>query len=146
MKVILLSDVKKVGKKGDVKDVADGYARNFLIARGLAVVESNSSKEILNKQKALEAKEDEARRKEANDLKTKIESQEFVFKVKANDGKVFNSVSGKQIEEELAKKNLIVDKKKIKDPKPISTLGYSNVKIELYKDIVANIKVKLVEE
>ena len=146
MKVILLSDVKKVGKKGEVKNVADGYARNFLIARGLAVAESDSAKEILNKQKAEEAKEDAAKRKEANELKGKIEGQEFVFKVKAKDGKVFNSVSGKQIEEELAKKGLNIDKKKIKDSKPISTLGYSNVKIELYKDVVANIKVKLEEE
>lgn len=146
MKVILLNDVKKVGKKGEIKEVSDGYARNFLIARGLAVAESNSSKEILNKQKALEAKEDEANRAAAKELKAKIEGQEFIFKVKAKDGKVFNSVSGKQIEEELAKKGLIIDKKKIKEPKPISTLGYSNVKIELYKDVEANIKVKLVEE
>lgn len=146
MKVILLNDVKKLGKKGDVKDVSDGYARNFLIARGLAVVESDSSKAILNKQKAEEAKEDAAKRAEANVIKGKIESQEFIFKVNAKDGKVFNSVSGKQIEEELAKKGLKIDKKKIKDPKPISTLGYSNVKIELYKDVIANIKIKLVEE
>ena len=146
MKVIMLSDVKKVGKKGEIKDVADGYARNFLIARGLAVAESNSSKEILNKQKAQEAKEDEANREAAKELKKKIESQEFIFKVNAKNGKVFNSVSSKQIEEELAKKGLIIDKKKIKDPKPIATLGYSNVKIELYKEVEANIKVKLVEE
>ena len=146
MKVILLNDVKKLGKKGDVKDVSDGYARNFLIARGLAVAESDSSKAILNKQKAEEAKEDAAKRAEANVIKGKIESQEFIFKVNAKDGKVFNSVSGKQIEEELAKKGLKIDKKKIKDPKPISTLGYSNVKIELYKDVIANIKIKLVEE
>ena len=146
MKVILLNDVKKLGKKGEVKEVADGYARNFLIARGLAVAESDSSKQILNKQKAEEAKLDEANRKEAKELKAKIESQEFVFKVKANDGKVSGSISGKQLEEELAKKGLIIDKKKIKDSKPISTLGLNNVKIELYKDIVATIKVKLVEE
>ena len=146
MKVILLNDVKKLGKKGEVKNVADGYARNFLIARGLAVAESDSSKEILNKQKAEEAKEDEANRQEAKKLKEKIESQEFVFKVKAKNGNVSNSVSSKQIEEELAKKGLIIDKKKIKDPKPISSLGYSNVKIELYKDVIANIKIKLVEE
>ena len=146
MKVILLSDVKKVGKKGEVKNVADGYARNFLIARGLAVEESKSSKAILDKQNDIAAKEDAANRKEATALKEKIESQEFVFKVKANDGKVSGSISGKQLEEELAKKGLNIDKKKIKDPKPITTLGLSNVKIELYKDIVANIKVKLIEE
>ena len=146
MKVILLSDVAKLGKKGDVKNVADGYARNFLIARGLAVEESKSSKAILDKQNDIAAKEDAANRKEATALKEQIESQEFVFKVKANEGKVSGSISGKQLEEELAKKGLIIDKKKIKDSKPISTLGLNNVKIELYKDIVATIKVKLVEE
>lgn len=146
MKVILLSDVKKLGKKGEIKNVSDGYARNFLIARGLAVAESDSSKEILAKQNEEAAKEDAANRKDALELKDKIESQEFIFKVNAKNGKVFNSVSGKQIEEELAKKGLIIDKKKIKEPKPISTLGYSNVKIELYKDVIATIKVKLVEE
>lgn len=146
MKVILLSDVKKVGKKGEVKEVSDGYARNFLIARGLAVAESGAAKEILNKQKAEEAEIDAENRQKAKALKEQIEKQEFVFKVKANEGKVSGSISSKQIEEELAKKGLVIDKKKIKDPKPITTLGYSNVKIELYKDVEANIKVKLVEE
>jgi len=146
MKVILLSDVKKVGKKGEIKEVADGYARNFLILRGLAVEESKSSKAILDKQNDEAAKIDAANRVKANELKAKIESQEFTFKVKAEGGRVSGSVSGKQIEEELAKKGLVIDKKKIKDSKPISTLGYSNVKIELYKDIIANIKIKLIEE
>lgn len=146
MRVILLSDVKKVGKKGEVKEVSDGYARNFLIMRGLAVAESASSKQILDKQKAEEAKDDAANREKAKELKAKIEKEEFIFKVKANDGRVSGSISSKQIEEALANKGLIIDKKKIKDPKPITTLGYSNVKIELYKDVEANIKIKLVEE
>lgn len=146
MKVILLSDVKNVGKKGDVKNVADGYARNFLLARGLAVEESKSSIQILDKQKAQAEADDNKNRAEANALKAKIEAKEFVFKVKAKDGKVFNSISGKQLEEELGKNGLKIDKKKIKDPRPIQSLGYSNVKIELYKDVIANIKVKLVEE
>ena len=99
MRVILLSDVPKVGKKGEIKDVADGYARNFLIARGLAVMESSGSKKILEKQKEDEAKLDAQKRKEAEELKKVLATKTLEFKVKAKEGKVSGSVSTKQIEE-----------------------------------------------
>ena len=146
MKVILLSDVKKVGKKGEVKNVADGYARNFLIKNGLAVMESEGSKKVLDKQNEEAKKLDEEKRAEALKLKEVLASKEFVFKVNDKNGKVFNSVSTKQIAEKLLSQGIVIDKKKIKDTKPISTLGYSFVKIDLYKDVVADIKVKLEEE
>lgn len=146
MKVILIADVAKLGKKGDVKNVADGYGRNFLIARGLAVLASEKANEVLEKQNEEKAKEDAKLRQEANALKDELAKKEFIFKVKARDGKVFNSVSTKQIEEELKKKGYTIDKRKIIDNEPITTLGYSNIKVELYKDIVATIKVKLEEE
>lgn len=146
MKVILLQDVKKLGKKGDIKDVADGYGRNFLIARGLAVVESAGSKKILDEQNKKAQELDAQNRVEANELKAKIEAKTFEFKVKAKDGKVSGSISGKQIEEALKKEGLVIDKRKIKDSETLNTLGTYNVKVELYKDIIAIIKVKLVEE
>ena len=146
MKVILLQDVKKLGKKGDIKDVADGYGRNFLIARGLAVVESAGSKKILDEQNKKAQELDAQNRVEANELKAKIEAKTFEFKVKAKDGKVSGSISGKQIEEALKKEDLVIDKRKIKDSETLNTLGTYNVKVELYKDIIAIIKVKLVEE
>ena len=146
MKVILLSDVKKVGKKGEVKNVADGYARNFLIKNGLAVMESEGSKKVLDKQNEEAKKLDAEKRAEALKLKEVLAEKEFVFKVNANNGKVFNSVSTKQIAEKLLSQGIVIDKKKIKDTKPISTLGYSFVKIDLYKDVIADIKVKLEEE
>ena len=146
MKVILLSDVKKVGKKGEVKEVADGYATNFLIARGLAVKSSDKSEEILQKQKEQEAKNDEARKMEATEIKNKLDNVKLEFKVKSKDGKVFNSISTKSICEELEKKGIHVDKRKILDSEPIKTLGYTNVKIELYKGIIGNIQVILKEE
>ena len=146
MKVILIADVPKLGKKGDVKNVADGYGRNFLIAKGLAVPASEKANEVLEKQNEEKAKEDAKLRKEANDLKDALAKKEFIFKVKARDGKVFNSVSTKQIEEELKKNGYIIDKRKIIDNEPITSLGYSNIKVELYKDVIATIKVKLVEE
>lgn len=146
MKVILLNDVPKLGKKGDVKNVADGYGRNFLIARGLAVLDTEASKKILDEQKKQEAELDAQKRTEANELKNVLANKTLEFKVKASNGRVSGSVSGKQIEEALKKQNINIDKRKIKDSSPLNELGTYDVKIELYKDIIGIIKVKLVEE
>ena len=146
MRVILLSDVPKLGKKGDIKDVADGYGRNFLIARGLAVVESEASKKILDKQNEEAAKLDAEKRNEAKELAKVLEEKTLVFKVKANEGRVSGSISTKQIEEELKKQGIIIDKRKIKDSEPLNALGTYDIRIELYKDIIGKIKVRLVEE
>lgn len=146
MKVIMLSDVKKVGKKGEIKEVADGYARNFLIAKGLAIVASETSKKVLDKENAEKAAEDKALKEKAQKLAEELKNKEFVFHVNAKDGKVFNSISPKQIEEELKKQGYTIDKRKFIDHEPINTLGYSNVKVELYKGVIGNIKVKLVED
>ena len=124
MRVILLSDVKKVGKKGEVVEVADGYARNFLFTKKLAVQESNKSREILNHQKEAEILNQQELKKEAEILKEKLEKMVFEFKVKSGkEGKVFGSVSTKAIVEELAKNSINVDKRKIIDTAPIATLG-----------------------
>lgn len=146
MKVILLSDVKKVGKKGEVKEVSDGYAQNFLIARGLAVAASDTSMKVLEKQNADKQKEDEANKQDALKLKEELAKKEFIFKVKSKDGKVFNSVSSKQIAEELNKQNYNIDKRKILDHEPLTSLGYNTVRVQLYKDVVAELKIKLEEE
>lgn len=146
MKVILLNDVAKLGKKGEIKEVADGYGRNFLIARGLAVQESNASKKILDEQNKKAAELDAENRVKANELKDKLAKMTLEFKVKAKDGRVSGSVSGKQIEEALANKGISIDKRKIKDSSPLNELGTYDVKIELYKDIIGIIKVKLTEE
>lgn len=146
MKVILLSDVPKVGKKGEIKEVADGYARNFLIARGLAVMESNASKKILEKQNAEAAKLDEQKRAEAKQLAEELAKKTLIFKVKAKDGKVSGSISTKQIEEELKKQGVVIDKRKIKDNEPLNALGTFDIRVELYKDVIGKIKVRLIEE
>ena len=145
MKVILLQDVKKVGKKGEVKEVSDGYARNFLIMRGLAVAASADSMKVLSHQKADEAAKQAELKKEAQAIADQLSKMEFVFKVNAKNGTVFNSVSTKQIVEALKAKDIIVDKRKFIDKEPVTTLGYSNVKIELYKGVVGTIKVLLKE-
>jgi large subunit ribosomal protein L9 len=145
MKVILKEDVKKVGKRGDIVDVSDGYGRNFLIARGLAVPESKKSLEILGEQKAQEAAEEAKRVEEAKETAAKMEKMMLTFTVKAGEsGRVFGSVSTKQITESLNKQGIRIDKRKILDTNPIQTLGITNVRIELHKNVIGTIRVKLV--
>lgn len=145
MKVILLKDVAKVGKKGETKDVADGYARNFLIARGLAVAESAGSKKVLDEQKKKEAELDAQKREEAKALAEVLSKKTLEFMVKAKNGRVSGSVSTKQIEESLRKQGIVIDKRKVKGDVVLNTLGTYEVKVELYKDVIGTIKVKLVE-
>ncbi len=145
MKVILKQDVKKVGKRGEIVDVSDGYGRNYLIARGLAVAESKRSLEILGEQKAQEAAEEAKRVEEAKETAAKMEKMMLTFTVKAGEsGRVFGSVSTKQITESLNKQGIHIDKRKILDTNPIQTLGVTNVRIELHKNVIGTIRVKLI--
>ncbi len=145
MKVILKQDVKKVGKKGEVVEVSDGYARNFLIARGLAVQSTKKSMEILGEQKAEEAALEAKREEEARQTAALLETMTLDFHVKSGaEGRVFGSVSTKQIAEELAKKNIRIDKKKILDTAPIQSLGTTKVRVELHKNVIGVINVKLI--
>ena len=144
MKVILKSDVKKLGKKGDIVEVADGYGRNFLLARGLAVLATDKSREILAGQKEEEKKQDEARRKEAEAVAKEFEDLILEFHVNSGkDGRVFGSVSTKQIAEELNKRGYKSDKRKILDTEPIISLGVTKVRIELYKGVIGTVRVNV---
>ena len=147
MKVILLSDVKHVGKKGEIKEVSDGYARNFLIARKLAVQATSGSMDVLNKQNEAENQKQAQLKDEAIALKDELAKKEFVFKVKCGkDGRVFGSVSTKLIQEELQKQGYKIDKRKILSNQPIQSLGYTNVDVELYKGVIAQVRVHLIKE
>ncbi len=145
MKVILKSDVKKVGKKGEIVDVSDGYARNFLIARGLAVPSTEKSLEILAAEKQVEQEEDHRKTVEAEALKKRLEEMTFDFHVKSGaEGRVFGSVSTKQIVEELMKAGIKVDKRKILDTAPIVSLGVTKVRVDLYKGVIGTINCRLI--
>jgi len=146
MKVILLEDVKKVGKKGEVVNVADGYARNFLIAKKLAVMASNTSMSVLDEQNKEKAIQDKENKEKAEAKKIELEKKEIIFKVNAKDGKVFNSISTKQIADELIKEGFEIDKRKFIDKDGLTQLGYNKVKVELYKGVIATLKIKLIEE
>jgi large subunit ribosomal protein L9 len=148
MKVILLSDVKKVGKKGSIVEVSDGYGANFLIPNKLAVKVTKTSMDIKNKQDDDKAKQDEQNRLDAVALKEKMDSLTLELKAKVGkDGKMFGAISTKQIVEEYKKQfDVELDKRKIIDSKSISSLGYTKIKIELYKNVIATITIHIEEE
>ena len=148
MKVILLEDVKKVGKKGSIVEVSDGYGTNFLIPRKLAVLATKTSLEIKKVQDDNKAKEEEIKKEKAIELKTKI--IELVLELKAGigkEGKLFGAISSKEIVEEYKKQfNIELDKRKFINFNPINTLGYVKIEIELYKDIIGVITVHVSEK
>ncbi|MDD8049527.1 MAG: 50S ribosomal protein L9 [Thomasclavelia sp.] len=143
MKVILLEDVKKVGKKGEIVKVADGYGQNYLIKNKLAVLETATGKEIVKENEEKAKQLDLQHKEEAKKLKEKIEALTLEFKVKTGkEGKTFGSISTKQIVEQLRDKYEIrVDKRKFINAHPIGMLGYTKLEIELYKGVIATINV-----
>jgi len=145
MKVILLEDVKNVGKKGSIIEVADGYARNFLIRGRLAVEATKRSVEVLDEQKQESKNHEREVEAAAEALKVKLASIKLDFQIKTGDkGRVFGSISTKQIAETLQKNyGISIDKRKIVDNGPINTLGLNRVKIDLHKNVSGEILVNL---
>lgn len=144
MKVILLQDVKKQGKKDQIINVSDGYAQNFLIKNGLAVQATETSKKKLAKELDIKKQEEDANIEECKKIKEQLSKMEISIKVKTGEqDKVFGTVSSKQICEELKKKNINIDKKKIKLDHPLDSLGTHLVKIELHKKVEGEIKITL---
>ena len=148
MKVILLQDVKKVGKKDQTVEVSDGYAMNFLFPRKLAVQLTSKSKEILGTQQENARLAEQAAKEEALKVSKKLETITLEFKVKTGkDGRVFGSISYKQIEQELAAKHgITIDKRKFVDNETMNACGIYRLKIELHKGVIGVINVHLVEE
>lgn len=144
MKVIFLKDLRGQGKKGEIKEVKDGYAQNYLIKNGYAEKLTDQSYQRYLSNKEEEQALDNKNKEEANQIKKLLEKVELVFKVKTGKmDKVFGSVTSKQIKDGLEKLGIFVDKKQIDAKEGLSTLGYHDVKIDLYKDIYGVVKVKL---
>lgn len=146
MKVIFLKDVKGKGKKGEIKNVADGYAHNFLIKQGLAVEANNTNVSTLDAQKKKEEKAAAEELAEAKKLKEVLDQTTVELMAKAGEGgRLFGSITTKQIAEELQKKNSIkVDKRKM-DIESIRTLGVTKVPVKLHHDVVATLTVHVKE-
>ena len=143
MKVIFLKDVKGKGKKGEVKNVADGYAHNFLLKQGLAVEANASAVSTLNAQKKKEEKEAIEELNRAKELKEKLEKVTVELHAKSGEGgRLFGSITSKQIAEELNKKHQIkIDKRKIELNDAIRSLGVTKVPVKLHLEVSATLNV-----
>lgn len=148
MKVIFLKDVKGQGKKGEIKEVSEGYATNFLIPRGMAAMATESNMKQLDHQKKAEQKRKDKEKEMAEQLAARMEELTLRVKAKAGEGgRLFGSITSKQIAEELEKaENISIDKRKMHLPEPIRTLGVTQVPVKLHPEVTATLKVQVVQE
>jgi len=148
MKVILKEDVKGVGKKEEMVEVSPGYARNFLLPKGLAVEASSENINIMNTKKAAEKARKDREFEDAKVLASKLEGKTVIIKAKAGEnGKLFGSITSKDISDRIKEDlKLDVDKKKINLPDAIKTLGTTQVEIKVYPKVSATINVSIVRE
>ena len=148
MKVILLKDVKNVGKKDQTVEVSDGYAQNFLFPRKLAVQLTKGSSQVLANQKEAEKQLFDKNQAEARETAKKLEDITLEFTLKSgSNGRCFGNVSLKQIEEVLlAKYKISIDKRKFVDKGPLDSFGIYRLRIELFKGVIGTINVHIGEE
>ncbi len=147
MKVIFLKDVKGQGKKGDVKDLSEGYVRNFLLPQGLAAIASDGNVKQLEQQKSAEKKRKDKEKEDSQALAAKLGETTVIIKAKSGEGgRLFGSITSKQIAEEMEKQGLSVDKRKIVMNDAIRGLGVTVISIKLHPDVTAQVKVQVTEE
>ena len=147
MKVIFIQDVKGSGKKGDLKEVADGYARNMLIKKGFAVEATPENLNKLQGQQASAQHKKDVEKQNAEELKNKLDNKKIIISAKAGTGgRLFGSVTSAQVAQEIEKQyQCKVDKKKIILKSDIKAFGSFSAEIKLYTGISANIAIEVVE-
>ncbi len=146
MEVIFIKDLKNQGKKGEIKNVKDGYAENFLINKGYAVKKTKEALSKLNYEQKKKQEEETIKQEQALKLKQELEKVVLEFKVKTGEhDKVFGSVTPKQIQESLKTKGYKIEKNTINLQNSLSTLGFHNVEIMLYPKITATIKIHIIK-
>lgn len=148
MRVILLQDVKKVGKKGEIVTVADGYGQNFLIKNKLGVMATEAGKKELAREQEAKHQQELVKQEEARRLAKQLEDITLEFKVASGkEGKTFGSVSMKQVAAKMQNEyGIKLDKRKFKNSAPIATLGMTKLQIELYKGVIGVVNVHLSEK
>ncbi len=147
MIVILKRDIKGTGKSGEIVKVSDGYARNMLLPKGWAIEATKGNVNTLEKVKAKQEEEAAAKKRAAEELAEKIKTVEVVIKTKAGgEGRLFGSITSKDVCEALEKQHkIVVDKKKLRLEQPIKNLGTFSVKIKLYQDVSTELTVKVTD-
>jgi len=147
MEVVLKKDYENLGKALDVVAVKDGYARNFLIPNGIAVAASEGNKKTVAESKKLSEKREEKKLKEARQLAKKVEGVPCTIPVKVGEeDKLFGSVTSQEIADFLHKEGIEIEKRNVELEEPIKQLGVYSVKINLYKDVSAKLKVWVVKD
>jgi len=148
MKVIFLKDVKGQGKKGEVKNVAVGYAHNYLLKNNLAIEATPGNLKALDAKKKKSEQEEQEEKEEAMDLKDKLADLTVELKAKAGDaGRLFGSITNKQIAEALKKEyGYKIDRRKIELDQPIRALGYTTVPVKLHPEVSGSVKVHVSEK
>ncbi len=146
MKVILLSDIKGVGKKDEIINAADGYARNYLLPKKLAVEANAGNMTKLNNKKEAASFKKDVEKQNAEELARKLKGIMLKLKVKAGEnGKIFGGITAKEISENLKSQyNFMIDKKKIELKETIKALGEYNVPIKLFEGVVADLKIQVI--
>jgi large subunit ribosomal protein L9 len=147
MKVILKEDVKNLGTMGQIVDVSDGYVRNFLTPRGLAVEANVKNIKSLEHQKKIIQEKAKKIKNQAQDLSSRISAMTLVIKAKAGEeGKLFGSVTAMDVAEALKNEGVEIDKRKIALDEPIRRLGAFTVSLKLHSEIPTQVNVQVVEE
>ena len=148
MKVILLKDVKSLGKKGEIVEVSEGYGRNFIIPTKAGVLADAKNLNTLKLQVQNAEKIAEEKLEEAEALKKKLEEVKLIFHMKAGkDGRAIGSISTKEVQEELKKQyDISVDKKKMELDVPMKNFGGYDIKVKLHKDVEATLHVSVQSE
>ena len=147
MEVILKEDVDNLGHRGDVVKVAEGYGRNFLLPRKLAMQATEANKAVIEQMKAAAARRSASEKAVAEALVAKLEPLALSFTRKSGEeGRLFGSVTSADIATELAANGFDIDRRKIQLPEPLKTVGDFNVAVKLHREVTAHVKVKVVAE
>ncbi len=147
MEVILKEDVANLGNRGEVVKVADGYGRNFLLPRKLAMEATSANKAVIEQMKAAAARRSATEKAQAEELVTKLAPVVLTFTRKSGDqGQLFGSVTSADIATELGTKGFEIDRRKIQLPEPLKALGNFDVPVRLHREVTAHLKVKVLGE
>lgn len=139
MKIILKEDVKNLGSRGDIKEVAEGYARNFLLPRKLADIATEASIKNAETRKEKEKEESKRQKEESKKIFEKMQGKKITIRSKEKEGKLFGSILAKDIVKELAKESFVIEEKSVRMENPIRKIGSHTIRIILGKDLEAKI-------